>query len=191
MILCVFVATILVTLGCSQNPTKAIIEKGHITAMLSREITGENIEDFIDSYSDFEVELLSYNAETNRIYVSFDRDTRRLIGLSMRDCFQVMFWLDDRVIYVRQEGGRWDIVWSENEFYINLHDEVDIFQFLDSYSEYGVYTLFHFWPSITLYWDYDLIDEPDFFAILYYDERVRFVELVYGVTDGLSQFQKK
>ena len=168
------------TVGCEQTPTELdATNRDQITAILSREITPYQLSSFLQSYKEHDIMLLSYKLETNRIHILYTMRDEYVNGQWIDDLGAILF-MDARVLWVR--AHRHIGLGIDDVLRLYLYDDVDAFEFLNSYSDYRPEILF-FVPGeyFHITWDSEIIDEPDFFAILYYDPRVRFIHPSYAL----------
>ena len=172
------------TVGCEQTPTVLdVTNRGEITAILSREITPHHLSSFLQSYKEHGIILLSHKREINLIHISYIKRNEYVNGQWIYD-LHTLLHMDARVLWLKIHDESFFIeVLVEDQLKIELHNEIDIISFIESYSEYGLYLTYDFLPiTDTMHrisWDNDLIDAPTLFFKLYYDTRVFWVWQVY------------
>ena len=166
-------------ISASSNPPW---KKGEMTVKLSDNVTGDLLDDFLLSYSDYKVELIFHDRIKNRIQISFDHN------LIDEHDFLLLLIKDSRVGPTTQYGYRIPD-WEPELLFVWFHDfvaESEIELLLQSYSMYDVKistvinTTTHF--SCIIHFNENLINEFDIHDIFRNNPMVYIVQFLYYIS---------
>jgi|GEM_PF-2529228 len=141
--------------------------QGEMTVHLLEKVDKENLEDFLQDYSEYELKILFYDRIRNRIRISFDHkaideyDFMRILGA------------DSRVKHSNFRESLPD--WDQGKLIIvfkNSDENVD--EFVKTYSDYEMKLLNHF-PEIKMAFfsfNHYIVDEFDLYDMVKDDPRV-------------------
>ncbi|MCL2065625.1 MAG: hypothetical protein FWG98_14805 [Candidatus Cloacimonetes bacterium] len=142
---------------------------GELYAKLNEDIKDEALEEFLLSYSEYELKIIFHDRLGNRFRFSFDYEKINEFK------FLELMKNDQRVIWIRFQGQLPD--WAPGIIIAQLHAHVReelLEEFLNSYSEYELKIDFQVLKInyFRFLFNYEIIDEFDFLLKIQNDDRV-------------------